>query len=293
MVWHDEWLYRTEGWSLVGFKGIQMNKTDSEERSPFLLEHFCAQRSTLKDMVLFSRENSALWDHRIQDHIRRVPVSAWQGLGGCLSLPPCSPGVPDAEGSSLWLLLLRALCCVHRTARAKFFPSAATSASCSDLCKQQLLWLQLGRFETLHILSSKAVERIPHVWHLREDPNDCVHLLCKKIMSFKGNYSMKCLWTRPITLWAQRKEILAAFDLSSLRGSEMHTDILPWAQMQQGSSGTSGQPSCVSAIPNKFFLLSALQTGHVFPRLLFQNTQTAARSRGSKKPHGSFHLSLF
>lgn len=152
-----------------------------------------------------------------------------------LPLPPCSPGVPDAEGS-LWLLLLRGLCCGTELPEQKLFPSAATSASCSDLCKQQLSWLQLRHFETRHILSLKAVERISHVWHLREDPNDCLHLLCKKIISFKGNYNMKYLRTRPITLWAQRKEILAAFDLSSLRSSEMHTDILPWAQMQQDLS---------------------------------------------------------
>lgn len=53
-----------------------MNKTDSEERASFLLEPFCAQRSTLKDMVFSSWENSALWDHRIQEHIRRVAVLA-------------------------------------------------------------------------------------------------------------------------------------------------------------------------------------------------------------------------
>lgn len=60
------WLYRTEDWSLVGLsKGIQMNKTESEERASLLLEHFLSQISTLKGMLFLSWENSALWGHRI------------------------------------------------------------------------------------------------------------------------------------------------------------------------------------------------------------------------------------
>lgn len=42
-----------------------MNKTESEERTSLLLEGFCAQGSTLKEVLLSSWENSALWDHRI------------------------------------------------------------------------------------------------------------------------------------------------------------------------------------------------------------------------------------
>lgn len=195
-------------------------------------------------MLFSSWENSALWDHRIQEHIRKVPVLA-EGLTWLGSDVDCGAGFPSLfstraqmlKGLLCAFLLLRNLHGVYRTARAGVISLyERLSASCSDLWEQQLLWLQLRHFETLQMLSLKAMQRIFHVWHLREDPDDCVHLLCKKIISFQGNYNAKCLQTRLIAVWAPRKEIRAAFDLSSLRGSGMDTDILPWAQMQQDLS---------------------------------------------------------
>lgn len=160
-------------------------------------------------------------------------------LWGCFSLPVLQE-CADAEESSLCIGTAQEFApSVYRTARAEVISLCShehLSASCSDLWKHRPLWLQLRPLRTLQVLSLKAVGRIFHVWHSREDPDGCVHLLCKKIISFQGNYNTKCLQTRLITVWAQRKEMLAAFDLSRLKGSEMDTDLLHWAQMQQGLS---------------------------------------------------------
>lgn len=176
---------------------------------------------------------------------------------GAVSPSLFSRSVQILKGLLCTFLLPRNLHCVYRTARAEVISLCSyehLSAWCSDLWKQQLSWLQLRHFETLQMLSLKAVERIFHVWLIREDSDDCVHLLCKKIISFQGNYNTKCLRTRLITVWAQRKEILAAFGLSSLRGSEMDTDILPRAQMHQDLShreavGFLGSPALSLIFP--------------------------------------------
>lgn len=170
---------------------------------------------------------------------RKVPVLVWRAhwLGsdmhcGAVSPSPFSRSVQMLKGLLCPFLLLRNLHCVHRTARAQVISLCSYehfSASHSGLWKQQLSWLQLRHFETLQMPSLKVVEIIFHVWCLREASDDCVHLLCKKIISFQGNYNTKCLWTHLITVWAQRKEIFAAFDLSRRRDSAMDTDILPWA----------------------------------------------------------------